>query len=210
MTVFIFAGTLCFNTAAPAQGLSLSNFVPSPSLITDFAPVGAAFLTYLTLHEGGHYVMAEMAEAENVKLDFFTRQGGKFFLGFSNADNVDPEASLSYRMGGVAASSYLYEFALRQYRNRPSLYNRSLMLFSGLDFLWYSVWTFYVEGRDDADFDPAGISQETGLSGDTLVGIVAAQAALNAYRYYTGADRLLPYIRLEEKWAEMGFQLRFH
>lgn len=176
---------------------------------TDLVHVGAAFLTHLAVHESGHYVVAHMGGADSVDLSFFTQRNGNFFLGLSSAKGVQRESLLSYKMGGEAAASYLFEVALRQYRRQPTVYNTSLLLFSGTDFLWYSFWSFYIEDSNNPSHDPVGIAQETGLSKETIFGMAALQTALNAYRIYSGNDAMTPFIRLDEESAAFGVQVRF-
>ena len=193
-----------------ALALSFLPLRPALALVpADLVQLGAAFMTHLSIHETGHYVMGHMGGAQDVQLDFFTQKNNSFFLGLSTAQGIDRDASLSYKMGGEAASSYLFEVALREYRYQPTAYNRALLFFSGTDFLWYSIWSFYVKDENNPAYDPVGISQETGLSPHAIVGAAFLQTALNAYRTTSGSDRLVPYINLDQSQAEMGIQFRF-
>lgn len=189
-------------------------FITSPRWVdatelSDLFNIGGAFLTHLGVHESGHYITARMGGADEVNLDFFTQEPNGFFLGLSTAKGIDPESTVSYKLAGEAASSYLFEVALTQYRYRPTSYNQSLLFFSGTDFLWYSLWSFYIHPTDSPAFDPVGISQETGISKHAIMGIALLQSTLNAYRVHSGSDTFLPYIALDQKYAELGIQITF-
>jgi len=175
----------------------------------DIFQVGAAFVSHVFVHESGHYIMAHMAGAKEVQLNFFTMQGGNLYLGLSTAKGLDLASSLSYKAAGEAAGSYLFDAALEGYRTHPTTYNRSLLFFSGTDFFWYTLYAFYLSGKQNPSYDPVGISHETGLSAESILGIAAIQTALNAYRVYSGSDEVMPYIDLDKKWVEFGvrFQL---
>ncbi|MCI0526451.1 MAG: hypothetical protein L0Y56_03230 [Nitrospira sp.] len=72
----------------------------------DIFQIGAAFVSHVAVHESGHYIMAHMAGAKDVQLNFFTVQGGNLYLGLSTAKGLDPASSLSYKAAGEAAGSY--------------------------------------------------------------------------------------------------------
>ena len=175
----------------------------------DVVQVGAAFLSHMAVHESGHYIMAHMAGAQEVQLNFFTQKGGNFYLGLSTARGLNRESSLPYKIAGEAAASYHFEVALRSYRVQPTPYNRALLFFSGTDFLWYSLYSLYLTPDRNPNYDPVGISRETGLSREATLGWAAFQTALNAYRVHAGNDTLLPYFALDKTWAEFGVQMRF-
>jgi hypothetical protein len=172
----------------------------------DIVQVAAAFASHVAVHESGHYIMAHMAGAEDVQLNFFTVQGGNIYLGLSTAKGIDPDSSLSYKAAGEAAASYLFDTALESYRAWPTTYNRSLLFFSGTDFFWYTLYAFYLSGNQNPSYDPVGISHETGLSGEAILGIATLQTTLNAYRIYSGRDDVMPYIELDKKWVEFGIR----
>ena len=191
-----------------------SIFIVSPRWVdaaelSDLLSIGGAFLSHLGVHESGHYITARMGGAEEVNLEFFSQKPDGFFLGLSTAKGMDPESTLSYKLAGEAASSYLFEISLTQYRYRPTAYNQSLLFFSGTDFLWYSLWSFYIHPTDSPAFDPVGISQETGISKHAIFGVALLQSALNTYRVHSGSDVLLPYILLDQRYAELGVQITF-
>jgi hypothetical protein len=174
----------------------------------DILQVGAAFVSHVAVHESGHYIMAHMAGAQDVQLNFFTVQGGNVYLGLSTAKGLNPASSLSYKAAGEAAASYLFDAALESYRTRPTTYNRSLLFFSGTDFFWYTLYAFYVSENQNPSYDPVGISHETGLSAEAILGMAALQTTLNAYRIYSGSDSVMPYIDLDKKWVEFGIRFQ--
>ena len=200
--VLAFTLTSLFTSLRPAQALQITVY-------QDLAQISSAYMTYLLAHESGHFVVGRMSGAERASMDFFTNEDDTFFLALTDISVIDPKSLFPYKMGGFATSSYLFESTLRQYRNRPSIYNRSLLLFSGTDLLVYSLWAFYIDGSDNPSYDPVAISHDTGLSHEAIIGIAALQTTLNAYRAYTGKDTLLPYIALDKSWVEMGVQITY-
>lgn len=153
--------------------------------------------------------MAQQAGAEDARIDFFEHQGNNLFLGLSTVKKIDEASLVPYRLGGEAAANHLFDASLSNYRNRPTTYNKALLFFSGVDFLWYSFWTLYIQDKQDPSYDPVGISQETGLPSHTILGMAALQTALNTYRVSSGSDRLLPYLGLDRTRAEIGVRIQF-
>ena len=153
--------------------------------------------------------MAQQAGAEDARLDFFKHQGNNLFLGLSTVKKIDNASVVPYRVGGEAAASHLFDASLLNYRDHPTTYNKSLLFFSGMDFLWYSFWTLYLQDDQDPSYDPVGISQETGLPAHAILGMAAFQTALNTYRVNSGSDLLVPYFDLDRTRAEMGVRIQF-
>ena len=186
--------------------LSLRNELPRS--VSDVAQVGLAFMTNLMLHEVGHAMVADYAGAEDNKLEFFSKQGDQFFLGTSSVSNIDSRSNLSYTMGGEFVADLTFEHALKSYRRNPGMYNKSLMFFSGTDFLLYCFYTFYV-AEEHSSFDPLTISEETGLSHNALFSVILAKTALNAYRIYSGEDRVIPYFTVDKYSASLNIGIPF-
>lgn len=177
--------------------------------ISDFLQAGSAYLTHVVAHETGHNVMAHMAGGRNVKMDFFQQQNGSFFAGVSSVGEIKRESVLPFRAAGLVASNHTFDLALSGYRTRPSTYNKALLFFSGTDFLWYSVWSFYIKGSDDPEYDPVGISQEAGLSAEMIVSVALFQTVLNAFRIYSGHDSYAPYIAVDDERVNVGVRVQF-
>jgi hypothetical protein len=184
------------------------SFLDGPLGVTDVVQIGAAFLTNLAVHEFGHEVVANYAGAEGSRLNFFQKSGGDFFLGTSSVDNIDERSVLPYAMGGEFFADLTFEHALRDYRNNPNSYNKSLLITSGADFVWYCFYAFYVSGHNPS-YDPITISEETGLSRDTLFSIVLAKTLINAYRVYSGNDTVVPYFRVDRYSTSLNFIVPF-
>ncbi len=180
--------------------------VKVPSLVSDFASVGLAFLTNLVVHETGHAAVASYVGANGIDLQFMTKKDDRFFLGLSHVEHIDEKSRLPYSMGGEVAVSYTFEYALSDYRQKPSTYNKALMFFSGTDFLWYSIYAFYLTDGDEA-FDPNAVVDITGLSKGTIFGVALTQSLINAYRIYSGNDNIAPYFTLDKYSAV--FNVRF-
>jgi hypothetical protein len=179
-----------------------------PSGLTDVIQIGAAFLTNLAVHEFGHEVVANYAGAEGSRLNFFQKSGGDFFLGTSHVDKIDERSVLPYTMGGEFFADLTFEHALKDYRNNPNTYNKSLLISSGADFLWYCLYAFYISG-DNPSYDPITISKETGISRDTLFSVALAKTMINAYRVYSGNDVLVPYFRVDKYSASLNIMIPF-
>lgn len=177
--------------------------------VSDFFEAGSAYLTHVVAHETGHNAMANMAGGRNVRMNFFRQQNGSFFAGVSSVDALDQESVLPFRAAGLVASNYTFDLALSAYRTQATTYNKALLFFSGTDFLWYSVWSFYIKGSTDPGYDPVGISQETELSPETIVGVALLQTALNAFRISSGRDDYVPYIAVDNQGMNVGVRVRF-
>jgi hypothetical protein len=168
----------------------------------------SAFLTTLAVHEFGHIVVADYVGATGVKATFFKKQGNTFFLGTTTVKEIDDKSKLPLYMGGGMASDLTFEHALHSYRNKPTLYNRSLIFFSAMDLLWYSAYSFYFSDGHQY-FDPSSIAKETGISKDMLFSVVVAKTAMNAYRVYSGDDRIVPYFTVDNNSAFLNISVMF-
>ncbi len=188
--------------------LSLSS-KPHAMGFGDFLQGSAAFLTQVAVHESGHHVVAEMVEGKDVKLEFFQKKDDDFFIGLSSAREIKSESLLPFRAAGLVASSHLYNVSLSAYRAEPSTYNKALLFFSGTDFLWYSVWAFYIQKTDDPSYDPVGLSQETGFSQSAILGAALLQTAVNFYRASSGNDTVVPYMTLDDESLGFGMTVSF-
>jgi hypothetical protein len=195
-------------TSERSSGSSSHSFLGLPSGLSDIVMVGAAFLTNLAVHEIGHDVVAQHVGAEGNKLNFFQKQGGDFFLGMSSVEEIDNRSNLPYAMGGEFFADLTFEHALREYRKTPNTYNKSLLVVSGTDFLWYCFYAFYLSS-DNPSYDPITISEETGISRDMLFSIVLAKTLLNAYRVYSGQDWAVPYFKVDRYSASLNIMIPF-
>lgn len=170
--------------------------------------VGAAFLTTLAVHEFGHVVVADYVGASGIRLNFFKKHGGNFFLGSTIVEQIDNKSRLPLSMGGAMASDLTFEHALQSYRKNPNLYNKSLLFFSAVDFLWYSAYTFYLSNTHPY-FDPVAISKESRISKDIIFSIALAKTMMNAYRVYSGQDTVVPYFTVDKSSAILSISVIF-
>jgi len=177
--------------------------------VTDPLAIGLAFLSNLAIHESGHYLVAEGVGARDASLKFFIQEDGAFFFGLSTVRNLPEESSITYKLGGEIAASYTFEFALQGYRQRPTTYNAALLFFSGTDLFWYTAFAFYLAPEEDARYDPVGIREVTGFSRGTLLGAASAQLVANAYRVWSGTDRVVPSFSYDRRSALLNLTLRF-
>ncbi|MBI5755808.1 MAG: hypothetical protein HZA12_02685 [Nitrospirae bacterium] len=175
----------------------------------DIPAVGLAFLTNLSMHETGHYIIANQSGAEGNTLNFFTRDRNSFFLGLSTVTKIDDRAKPSYHFAGEVAAGYTFEFALRRFRENDTTYNHALLFFSMTDFLWYTTYAFYVAPYKNDKFDPIGIVNTTGISRDKIFLVALTHTSLNAIRAYTGQDRFIPFYMLDRHFIGFGVKVPF-
>lgn len=175
----------------------------------DLLQISMAFVTNLAIHESGHFIIAEGVGAQGNRLNFFSNKEGSFFLGLSTVKTIDEKSKLPYILAGEIATGFTFEIAHNRYRSNPTTYNRSLLFFSGTEFLWYCIYAFYVAPSWDTRNDPVGISQETGLDPEIILGIAATQTVLNAYRVFSGQDHVLPYFIFDRESVSFLVGIRF-
>jgi hypothetical protein len=197
------------HTFSVRKRYSHSSFkIEMPSTPADIVMFGAAFLTNLVVHEVGHEVVAHHVGAKGSRLDFFQTRNDQFFLGTSSVEDIESESILPYTMGGEFFADLTFEHALQDYRKKPTMYNQALLLSSGIDFAFYCFYAFYAS-EDHPEFDPVTISEETGLSRDHLFTIVLAKTMINAYRVYSGEDRVIPYFTVDKHSAMLNLDIPF-
>lgn len=192
------------NSSARSRGFDMD----VPTSVSEVFMIGTAFLTNLFAHEFGHEVVAQHVGATGTDLNFFKTMNGQFFLGTSVVDNIADESVLPYTMGGEFFADLTFEHALQDYRQSPNLYNKALLLSSGLDFTWYCLYAFYV-GNESPSYDPITISEETGISRDMLFSVVVAKTMINAYRVYSGNDTVIPYFTVDKNSAMLNIAFPF-
>lgn len=175
----------------------------------DMAQIGLAFLTSLAIHESGHFLMADSLNAHGNTLNFFTRRKGSFFLGLSTYSEMEEEGKLPYHLAGEIAASHTFEYALSRHRTNPTPYHNALLFFSATDFLFYSLYAFYLNPVQDDHFDPVSISKDTGLNHGTILSIAFTQTLLNSYRVVSGKDRIVPYFDFDNEFASFNIKFNF-
>ena len=184
-----------------------SNFFDNFNFISDTFAIGVAYTTHLFFHELGHQIVADEVDAESHRMNFFTSRSGKFYPGLSFYSSIPEESKLPYAVGGERMAGYTFEYALKSYRHNPTTFNKSLLLFSGVDFFVYTLLANYVYPDDDM-YDPNLIREETGLSKGALLSIVAFKTLLNAYRIMDEDANFTPFVWTDKKSA--GLAIRFY
>jgi len=195
-------------TSHEYTGLHLRDIFRVKDGISDTFKIGAAFLANLFIHEMGHAVVADYVGASSNRINFFRRENGKFFLGMSYAGDVDDESVLPYTMGGEFATDLTFEHALKKMRRDRDMFYRALVFFSGVDFLWYCLYSYYLTPGDPG-FDPKTLKEETGLSGDVIFGIALAKTAINSYRVLSGRDPVIPYFTVDRRGVMLNLSIPF-
>jgi hypothetical protein len=173
-----------------------------------FTDVGAALATQVVLHELGHDVVADSVGAEGSSLSFLTSKDGQFFMASSHVESIEDRSRLPYNMGGEWAADLTFEYALESYRSNPSIYNKSLMFFSGTDMLWYSIYAFYLSDGHE-ELDPIAITKYNNISEEAVLLVALAKTAINAYRIYSGNDKVIPYFSLDRESATLNLKVAF-
>jgi hypothetical protein len=176
--------------------------------LKDSAQIAAAFMTNLALHEVGHAAVGTFVGAEGVKTSFFSRRNGSFFLGYTEYKNLKKEARLPFLAGGPMMNGYTFEYALGDYRRNPNTYNKALLFFSCTDFLYYSLYAFYLAPGND-HYDPTAIRHETGLSKEAVLGIALTQSLLNGMRVFNVQNRVVPYFAVDRFHASFNLRVQF-
>jgi hypothetical protein len=153
----------------------------------DAATIGAAYMTHLFLHEMGHQVVADE-------------------VGVSTYQSIPEDSLLPYAVAGEWMSDLTFELALQSYRHKPSAFKKSLMFFSCMDFLLYTLYAYYDE-PDNKMYDPNLIREETGLSSELLLSLFATISLLNAYRIFNPDAKFRPLLQIDKKSAALLIQI---
>lgn len=199
MKVLIAAAMAALNLLAVQSALALD--IRPGNLLQ----ISTAFVTNLSAHEYGHAIIGNSVGAEGISITFFSREKNNLFLGYTSIKRIDDKAFPSFALGGEIGANMSFEYALQSFRKRPTIYNKSLLFFSGTDFLWYSLYTFYIN-KDNPDADPNILHKETGISKDIIISVAVAQSVLNSYRVISGKDRVIPYLIVDRN--SIGFRVK--
>jgi hypothetical protein len=175
--------------------------------LNDAVEIGMAYMTHLYLHELGHQVVADEVGAENHQIQFLKQDKGQYYLGLSTYDQIPEKSKLPYAVGGDRMAGITFEYALASYREKPTTFNKSLIFFTTVDFVGYTLLSNYVNSGDNM-YDPNLIREETGINKELLLGMVLTKALVNSYRFVSGDDRLTPEIRTDGHSA--AFVLNYH
>ncbi len=173
--------------------------------INDIFHVGTAFATNLTIHEYGHAIIGSSVGARGISVSFLSKRKNNLFLGYTSTTRIDDSAYPSFALGGEIGANVSFEYALNRFRKEPTAYNKALLFFSGTDFLWYSVYSFYFN-EDNPDADPNILHRETGISRDAILAAAVTQSLLNGYRVYSGSDTVIPYMTFDRD--SVGFHIK--
>lgn len=176
--------------------------------LADTAAIGAAYMTHLSLHELGHQLVAEEVGTDSPRIHFFTKKNGKFYPGLSTHRGIPEESRLPYAVGGEWMAGFTFEYALQSYHLKPTTYNRALMLFSGADFLAYTLLSNYLHPENNL-YDPNLIRKETGLSKEALLSLVMAKSIMNAHRVFNEDAAFMPMIAVDKTSAAFMVRFRF-
>lgn len=170
--------------------------------------IGAAFATNVLVHELGHAIVADYVGADGSTLGFLQSKDGQFFFASSTVRSIDADSRLPYYMGGEFATDFTFEYALGSYRKDPTLYNRSLMFFSGTEMLWYSLYAFYLSGGND-NLDPIAVTKYGGVSREAVLSVALAKTVMNAYRIYSGKDTVIPHFMVDNDSVTLNLTMAF-
>jgi hypothetical protein len=171
----------------------------------DIIQFGSAFVTNLTVHEYGHAIVGSSVGAQGISVSFLAKEKNNLFLGYTSAKSIDDRSYPSFALGGEMGATMSFEYALQSFRGRPTIYNKALLFFSGTDFLWYSLYTFYIN-KDNPDADPNILHRETGISKDIILSVAITQSLLNGYRVISSTDRVIPYFMIDKD--SIGFYVK--
>src|SRR4030066_850694 len=173
--------------------------------VKDLFHIGTAFATNLTVHEYGHAIVGSSVGAEDISVSFMSKRKNNLFLGYTSAKKIDENEYPSFALGGEIGVNMSFEYALHKFRKEPTTYNKAILLFSGTDFLWYSVYAYYFN-EENLDSDPNILHRETGISKDAILAAAGTQSVLNSYRIYSGSDTVVPYLTFNQD--AIGFHVK--
>jgi hypothetical protein len=109
-------------------------------------------------------------------------------------------------MGWEFAADLTFEYALDSYRRKQTLYNKSLMFFSGTDLLWYSLYAFYLfDGQEE--LDPIAVTKYNNVSQVAVLSMALAKTIINAYRIYSGEDKVVPHFLVDRDSVTLSFRV---
>ncbi len=186
----------------------ISPRISLPPVVSNTMQIGSALVASFAIHELGHKVLGDYVGASGTDYNLFSKKDGKFFLGVSSIENIDDESMVAYSLAGEVAADLTFEQSLRDYRKSPSAYNTSMMILSGTDFVRYCIYAFYLsEGH--YHYDPVSLSNESGISRDTIFAVALTKTLINAYRVYSGNDFVIPYFAVNKNTAMINFRFSF-
>lgn len=175
----------------------------------DAVEIGAAYMTHLGLHELGHQLVADEVGADSHRMNLFTRKNGRFYPGLSLYKSIPEKSRLPYAMGGERMAGHTFEYALQSFRLQPTMFNKSLLFFSCVDFLGYTLLANYVY-PDNNMLDPNLIRAQSGLSKGMLLSLVTAKTLLNAYRIMNKDLNFSPMFLLDKDSATFAIRFEFY
>ncbi len=120
------------------------------------------------------------------------------FIGATTTvDSIERESILPFAMGGEIGADFCFEYGLAMYRKNPTLLNKSILLFSGTDFLRYSLYAFYIDKENNCA-DPYIIKRETNLSQNIILTVAFLKTLINAHRVITNRDIIIPFFTCDK------------
>jgi len=181
--------------------------IPSISLSFDryfLSEIGSAYFTHLTLHELGHQALADSADAVNPQMHIG--------IGITPAsvtyDSLPSDSRLSFAAAGYVMEQTTFDYALTAYRNDPTLFNRSLMIFSTLNFAVYSAYSLYIDPDNDM-LDANTIRGEIGIDRNLLMGLIIGKSLTNWYRAVNPNCNIYPTIGVDITSVNLMINYRF-
>lgn len=174
----------------------------------DMVSIGTAYTTHLFLHELGHQVVAQEVGATGTEMHFLTNNNGHFYAALSTYRTMPDRSKLPYAVAGDRMAGFTFDYALKSYREKPTTYNKALMLFTGADFLVYTVIANYIHPHGNM-YDPNLIREETGCSKTLLLSLVLGKTLVNAYRVANPDVSFAPEIWVDKDSAALLLRFPF-
>lgn len=174
------------------------------------AQIVGAYALHLGSHELGHHAAAQMYGAEEAEMHFFYKdpEDGEFYFGYASHKGLPEESRLSVSAAGAFMEQVMFNFALENEQHNPSTFNKSLMFFSTVNFVGYTLYANYVED-ENMSYDPNKIRDLTGLSKTALTTVVVSKALVNTVRYFKPDLPIIPNIMVGEKEVGLIFSVPF-
>ena len=186
-----------------ALALSVKN-----SNIGNLLTIPLGYFISLSIHELGHAVVASNVGAEGISFTLPDFKNRDFLGATTKVDKINKESVLPYAMGGEIGADYTFEFALSQYRQKPTLLNKSMLFFSGTDFLKYSIYSLYVD-KDNEFADPSIVMEETNFNRNVILSLALIKTAINYNRVVSNNDIIIPYFTYDNNSVAFNISYKF-
>ncbi len=170
------------------------------SILEKTLDIGTAYVTHLFVHEMGHVVVADAYGAKKVQVRIRTDD---FPFVLTSYKGLEKKSVLPFAAAGEFSGVFLFEAALKAYRDKPNTYNKSLLFFGTINPILYSL----MPRTEFSDYSI--IAEETNTNIEIITGAVILKSMINLYRVHNKDFNVVPYVELQDDSAALMFLWRF-